>query len=224
MRVLLIEDEPGVARFIKKGLLEEGFAVDHAEDGEAGLDLAEIGGYDIFVVDVMLPGIDGMSVCRRLRARGDQTPILMLTVKAQIKDKVAGLDAGADDYLTKPFSFEEFLARVRALARRRSQEIVSLACGNLSLNALERRAEVNHHLMDLRPREFAVLEYLVRNQGRPVSRTRILENVWGYDFDPATNVLDVHIARLRDRLLEAKSTAKIRTVRGVGYQLEVGGE
>ena len=223
MRILLIEDEPGVARFVKKGLEEEGFSVDHASDGEAGLDLAELGGYDVMVVDVMLPGIDGMTLCRRLRSGGDQTPLLMLTVKSQVKDRVAGLDAGADDYLTKPFSFDEFLARVRALARRRGQEIVSLVCADLSLNAVERRAEVGREVLDLRPREFALLEFLMRNQGRPASRTRILENVWGYDFDPATNVVDVHIARLREKLLALGSQVQIRTVRGVGYQLEASG-
>ena len=223
MRILLVEDEPGVARFVKKGLEEEGFSVDHAADGEAGLDLAEIGGYDVMVVDVMLPGMDGMTLCRKIRNSGDQTPLLMLTVKTHVKDRVAGLDAGADDYLTKPFSFEEFLARVRALARRRSQEIVSLIAANLTLNAVERRAEVDRQVLDLRPREFAVLEFLMRNQGRPASRTRILENVWGYDFDPATNVVDVHIARLRDKLQEKNAQVEIRTVRGVGYQLETTG-
>ena len=223
MRILLVEDEPGVARFVKKGLEEEGFSVDHAADGEAGLDLAEIGGYDVMVVDVMLPGMDGMTLCRKIRNSGDQTPLLMLTVKTHVKDRVAGLDAGADDYLTKSFSFEEFLARVRALARRRSQEIVSLIAANLTLNAVERRAEVDRQVLDLRPREFAVLEFLMRNQGRPASRTRILENVWGYDFDPATNVVDVHIARLRDKLQEKNAQVEIRTVRGVGYQLETTG-
>ena len=221
MRILLVEDEQGVARFIKKGLEEEGFSVDHAGDGEGGLELAALGGYDVMIVDVMLPGMDGMVLCRRLRSSGNQTPILMLTVRSHIKDKVAGLDAGADDYLTKPFSFEEFLARVRALMRRRGQEIVSLTCGNLVLNAVERRTEIDHTPMELRPKEFAVLEFLLRNQGRPTSRTRILENVWGYDFDPATNILDVHIARLREKLESAGAQVRIRTVRGVGYQLEM---
>ncbi|MDH5753402.1 MAG: response regulator transcription factor, partial [Deltaproteobacteria bacterium] len=191
MRILLIEDEQGVARFIKKGLQEEGFAVEHAEDAEAGLELAGLGGFDVMVVDVMLPGMDGFTFCRNLRRGGDTTPVLMLTVKSGVKDKVSGLESGADDYLTKPFSFEEFLARIRALLRR-PRGMVSLSCGNLEMNPLEHSAWIidgGSVRLDLRPKEFAVLEYLVRNQGKVMSRTRMLENIWGYDFDPGTNIL-----------------------------------
>ena len=220
MRILLVEDEPGVAGFIKKGLEEEQYAVDHAEDAEAALELAALGQYDAMVVDVMLPGMDGMALCRALRARPDTTPILMLTVKNTVRDRVAGLDSGADDYLSKPFSFEEFLARIRALLRRRPREVVRLACGALSLDSVERQAALAGQRMDLRPKEFALLEYLLRNQGRVMSRTRILENVWGYDFDPGTNVVDVHIKRLREKLAREGAGVEIRTVRGVGYTLE----
>ncbi|MDH4247839.1 MAG: response regulator transcription factor [Deltaproteobacteria bacterium] len=219
MRILLVEDEAGVAGFIRKGLEEEQYAVDHAEDAEAALELAALGQYDAMVVDVMLPGMDGLAFCRTLRGRQDATPVLMLTVKSGVKEKVAGLDSGADDYLSKPFSFEEFLARIRALLRRRPRQVVGLACGALSLDSVDRQAAIRGRRMDLRPKEFALLEFLVRNQGRVMSRTRILENVWGYDFDPGTNVVDVHIKRLREKLAEDQAGAEIRTVRGVGYTL-----
>ena len=221
MRVLLIEDEPGVARFIKKGLEQERFAVDLATDGETGLQLALEESYDLMVVDVMLPNRDGMSVCRAVRQKRIHTPVLLLTAKDTVQDKVAGLDSGADDYLTKPFSFEELLARIRALMRRRHADVIELRLGALRIDPITHRAWVGDAELHLRPKEYAVLEFLVRNGGNVATRTRILENVWGYDFDPITNTLDVHVASLRSRLKEAAAPIRIRAVRGVGYQLEV---
>ena len=220
MRVLLIEDEPGVARFIKKGLEQEAFAVDVATDGDVGLELALGEPYDLMVVDVMLPGRDGLSVCRAVRQQRIHTPLLLLTARDRVQDKVAGLDSGADDYLTKPFSFEELLARIRALMRRRHAEVIELRLGPLRIDPITRRAFAEERELPLRPKEYAVLEFLVRNRGNLATRTRILENVWGYDFDPLTNTLDVHITSLRGKLKEASARIRIRTVRGVGYRLE----
>jgi len=220
MRILLVEDEPGVARFIRKGLEQEGHAVDLADDGDVGLHLALEEDYDLMVLDVMLPGPDGVSICSEVRRHHIATPVLMLTVKSTVADMVAGLDAGADDYLTKPFSFEEFLARVRALTRRRGADMVALELGPLRIDAVAHRVTVDGAELPLRPKEYAILAYLVRNAERVCSRTRILENVWGYDFDPMTNVLDVHIKSLRERLREAGGQVAIRTVRGMGYTVE----
>jgi len=220
MRVLLIEDEPGVARFIRKGLEQEGFAVDLATDGETGLVLAIEESYDLMIVDVMLPGRDGLSLCRAVRRQRIQTPVLMLTAKDTVEDKVAGLDSGADDYLTKPFSFEELLARIRALMRRRHADVVESRFGPLRVDPTVHRAWAGERELELRPKEFAILSFLVRNGDNVATRTRILENVWGYDFDPLTNTLDVHITSLRSRLKAVSSSVRIRTVRGVGYRLE----
>jgi len=221
MRVLLIEDEPGVAKFIRKGLLQEGFAVDLAADGETGLQLAVGEAYDLMIIDVMLPRLDGLSLCRSLRAQRIHTPALMLTARDTVEDKVAGLDSGADDYLTKPFSFEELLARIRALMRRRHADVVESSFGPLRLDPATHRAWAGDTELQLRPKEFAILAFLVRNRGNVCTRTRIMENVWGYDFDPLTNTLDVHIKALRNRLKDATAGVHIQTVRGVGYQLVV---
>lgn len=221
MRILLIEDEQGVANFVKKGLEEERYTVDLVTDGLSGLEHGRSGQYDVIVMDVMLPKMEGFEVCKALRDEGIQTPVLMLTAKINVADKVKGLDKGADDYMTKPFSFEEFLARVRALLRRKQTEMVKLEVGPLEINTQSHRVFLEGNELVLRPKEYAILEYLVRNQERVVSRTQILENVWGYDFDPTTNVVDVHIKSIRKKLEELSSVEFIRTIRGVGYMLEL---
>lgn len=220
MAILLVEDEKGVAGFIKKGLEEELYSVDVAADGPEGLSLALMNPYDLIILDIMLPGIDGIEVCRRLRQKGIKTPIMMLTARDLVTDKVRGLDSGADDYLTKPFLFDEFLARVRALLRRRSDAIVELTCRELRVDILSHRAYIGTTQIPLRPKEFAILEYLLRNKGRVVSRTQILENVWGYNFDPTTNIVDVHIKALREKISQIGATDYIRTVRGIGYSID----
>lgn len=219
MRILLVEDEKGVAAFVKKGLEEENFAVDQAFDGEVGMELALQENYDAIILDVMLPVMDGMTVCKTLRDKGIKTPILMLTAKSEVKDRVQGLDSGADDYLIKPFSFDEFLARVRALLRRKDDEYVVLESGPIKLNPGSLRVFVNEQEINLRPKEYAILEYLLRNKGRIISRTKILENIWGYNYDPNTNIVDVHIKTLRDRLAEVVNESFIKTVRGMGYMI-----
>ena len=216
----MVEDEQGVANFIKKGLEEERYNVDRVADGRSGLEYAQTGGYDLIILDVMLPQMTGFEVCEQLRSSGIQTPVLMLTAKIDVADKVTGLDKGADDYLTKPFSFEEFLARVRALLRRKKTDLLKLEVGALHLNTQSHRVFLGEEELPLRPKEYAILEYLVRNQDRVVSRTQILENVWGYDFDPTTNVVDVHIKSIRKKMEELTHERYIRTIRGVGYMLE----
>lgn len=219
MRILLVEDEQGVANFIKKGLEEERYTVDLVTDGQAGLEHGLTGQYDLLILDLMLPKKSGFDVAKGLRDNGIQTPILMLTAKISVQDKVKGLDVGADDYLTKPFSFEEFLARVRALLRRKQTEMIKLEVGELEVNTLSHRVFLEGKELVLRPKEYAILEYLVRAKDCVVSRTQILENVWGYDFDPTTNVVDVHIKSIRKKLEELTSKEYISTVRGVGYMV-----
>jgi len=222
MRILLVEDEVGVANFIKKGLEEERYIVDACSDGEEGLEYALAGQYDLIILDLMLPKKTGFEVCKEARTQGIQTPVLMLTAKIDVKDKVKGLDYGADDYMTKPFSFDEFLARVRALLRRKQTELITLDVGELEVNTQSHRVYVGKEELMLRPKEYAILEYLIRSKECVVSRTQILENVWGYDFDPTTNVVDVHIKSIRKKLEEISDTAYIRTVRGVGYMITPG--
>ncbi|OGH00903.1 MAG: DNA-binding response regulator [Candidatus Lambdaproteobacteria bacterium RIFOXYD1_FULL_56_27] len=219
MRILLVEDEQGVANFIKKGLEEERYTVDLVTDGQAGLEHGLTGQYDLLILDLMLPKKSGFEVAKGLRDTGIQTPILMLTAKISVQDKVKGLDVGADDYLTKPFSFEEFLARVRALLRRKQTEMIKLEVGDLEVNTLSHRVFLDGKELVLRPKEYAILEYLVRAKDCVVSRTQILENVWGYDFDPTTNVVDVHIKSIRKKLEELTPKEYISTVRGVGYMV-----
>jgi two-component system, OmpR family, response regulator len=221
VNVLLVEDDPTIAGFVEKGLKESGFAVDHAFDGRDGLERAVGGRYDAAIVDVMLPGLDGLSLIDALRARGLRTPVLILSAKRSVDDRVRGLQAGGDDYLTKPFAFAELLARVQALIRRASgaSEPTRLTVADLSLDLLTRRVERNGQRLDLRPREFALLEYLMRNAGRVVSKTSILSHVWGYNFDPNTNVVDVLVSRLRDKIDRPFATKLLHTVRGVGYVL-----
>jgi len=220
MRVLLIEDEPGISRFIKKGLEEENYTVDIADNGEDGLHMGVTENYDIIVLDVMLPKIDGFEVCAGVRRAGISTPILMLTAKVAVSDKVRGLDSGADDYLTKPFSFDEFLARIRSLMRRGVAPSPKLSVCELSINLQSHRAYIGGQELVLRPKEYAMLEYLLRNSGRIVTRTQITENVWGYDFDSNTNIVDVHIKSLRKKIAELTDKCYIQTKRGMGYMLD----
>jgi two-component system OmpR family response regulator len=221
MRLLIVEDDPTIADFIAEGLSEAGFAVDVAADGERGLELATSAAYDVAIVDVMLPKIDGLTVIDRLRARGVRTPVLILSAQRSVDDRVRGLQAGGDDYLTKPFAFAELLARVQALIRRSSGAVepTRLTIGDLSLDLLTRRVERAGRVLDLRPREFALLEYLMRNPGRVISKTMILSHVWGYNFNPGTNVVDVLVSRLRDRIDRDFEPTLLHTVRGVGYRL-----
>ena len=221
MHVLLVEDDSTISDFVEKGLREAGFAVDHAPDGRDGLQRALGGRYDAAIVDVMLPGMDGLSLIDALRSRGVRTPVLILSARRSVDDRVRGLQAGGDDYLTKPFAFAELLARVQALIRRASgaAEPTRLTVADLWLDLLTRHVQRGTQNVDLRPREFALLEYLMRNAGRVVSKTSILSHVWGYNFDPNTNVVDVLVSRLRDRIDRPFPTKLIHTVRGVGYVL-----
>ena len=215
--MLLVEDEKGVANFIKKGLEEEYYTIDHAKDAEEALLFFDGNTYDMIILDVMMPGMNGFELCKKIRKKGIQSPILMLTARDAVKDKVQGLDSGADDYLTKPFSFEEFLARVRALLRRKQDTLTEFTYGVLKIDAVSHRVHAGGKEIMLRPKEFAILMYLVKNKGRVLSRTQILENIWGYDFNPNTNIVDVHINSLRERLKEHDLAGCIRSVRGVGY-------
>jgi heavy metal response regulator len=223
MRVLVAEDDPVIADFVAQGLREAGYAVDVASTGPDGLRMASSGSYDAAVIDVMLPGLDGLSLIEQLRAKKIQTPVLILSARHSVDDRVKGLQAGGDDYLTKPFAFAELLARLQALLRRAgaTTEPTRLVVGDLSLDLLSRRVERAGRPIDLRPREFALLEYLMRHPGRVLSKTMILSHVWGYSFDPGTNVVDVLVSRLRDRIDESFDKKLIHTVRGAGYVLKV---
>jgi two-component system OmpR family response regulator len=221
VRVLLVEDDPTIAEFVERGLREAGFAVERASDGRTGFDKAMAGTYDAAILDVMLPHMDGLTMIDALRGRGIRMPVLILSAKRSVDDRVRGLQAGGDDYLTKPFEFGELLARVQALIRRATgaSEPTRLSAGDLSLDLLTRKVQRGGQPIDLRPREFALLEYLMRNAGRVVSKTSILSHVWGYNFDPNTNVVDVLVSRLRDRIDKPFSDKLLQTVRGVGYVL-----
>lgn len=224
MRILVAEDDEVIAGFVSQGLREAGYAVDVATTGPDALKKALEGGYDAAVMDVMLPGLDGLSVIEQLRAKRKQTPVLILSARHTVDDRVKGLQAGGDDYLTKPFAFAELLARLQALLRRSAgtTEPTRLVVGDLTLDLLTRRVERGGRTIELRPREFALLEYLMRHPGRVLSKTMILSHVWGYSFDPGTNVVDVLVSRLRDQIDEGFATKMIHTVRGAGYVLKVG--
>lgn len=223
MRALIVEDDPTLASFVTKGLREAGFAVDHAADGASALRLARAAPYDIAVVDLMLPVLDGMSLIRAMRQEGMRTPVLILSAKQSVDERVRGLEIGGDDYLTKPFAFPELLARVHALIRRSSGAATStqLSFADLTLDLLSRRAVRGGREIELRAREFALLEYLMRNAGRVVTKTMILSHVWDYTFDPQTNVVDVLVHRLREKVDRGFPTRLIHTVRGSGYVLKV---
>ena len=220
MRILLVEDERRIADFIRKGLSECGYAVDVASDGEEALDWPEVAEFDIIILDVMLPVRDGIEVCRELRRRRVQTPILMLTARDAVEDRVRGLDSGADDYLVKPFAFAELLARLRALARREpSVSGTRLQAGDLTLDTATREVSRQDQSIALTSKEYALLEYLMRHPNQVLTRTMIAEHVWNYDFDNATNVIDVHIRNLRRKIDDPFPRKLIHTVRGAGYRL-----
>jgi two-component system OmpR family response regulator len=222
MRVLLVEDDKKIASFISKGLKEAGFATDHAGDGVDGLHLALNEPYDAAIIDIMLPRLDGLSLIEELRRKKVNTPIIVLSAKRSVDDRIKGLQIGGDDYLTKPFSFSELLARVQALIRRSSgvTEPNMLEVRDLSMNIITREITRGDRKIELQPREFSLLEYLMRNKGRVLSKTMILEHVWDYDFDPQTNVVDVLVCRLRNKVEKEFEHKLIRTIRGVGYVLK----
>lgn len=223
MRALLVEDDRTIAAFVAKGLKEAGFTVDHAADGITGLGLARQGPHDVAIVDIMLPSLDGLSLIESMRREGVRTPVLILSARQSVDDRVRGLTIGGDDYLTKPFAFPELLARVHALIRRATgaPRLTELTVGELTLDLVSRRAMRAGREIELRPREFALLEYLMRNAGRVVSKTMILSHVWDYSFDPQTNVVDVLVFRLREKIDKGFPTKLIQTVRGAGYVLKV---
>jgi len=223
MRILLVEDDKGASRFIKKGLSESGYVVDAVYDGEEGLHLGQTQSYDLIVLDVMLPELSGFEVLKTLRKKGKCTPVIILTARDAREDVVHGLDLGADDYLVKPFAFAELLARIRAVLRRgqKEQEVTAITVDTLTLNILSHAAEREGHTIELSAREYQLLEYLMRNSGQVLTRTMILEQVWGYDFDTGSNVIDVHINRLRSKVDKGFDVRLIHTIKGVGYVLKV---
>jgi len=224
MRALVIEDDPEVSSYIGKGLREQGFTVDTALDGKDGFGLASTQNYDVMIVDRMLPEMDGLSIIKSVRAAGNNTPVIILSALGEVDDRVRGLQAGGDDYLVKPFAFSELLARIDAMVRRASTQtgavVTELSVGDLKMNLLNRSVTREGKKIDLQSREFKLLEYLVKHQGQVVTRTMLLENVWNYHFDPQTNVIDVHISRLRSKIDKDFDPPLIRTVRGAGYIIE----
>jgi two-component system OmpR family response regulator len=222
MRILVIEDDDKIASFVLNGLKQSGFAVDHAADGDAGWALCESVTYDAIVLDIMLPQLDGLSLLRRLRKEDSRVPVLLLSAKASVDNRVAGLQAGADDYLTKPFAFSELLARLQALIRRATHttEPTTLTVGDLSMNLLTREVMRDGQVIELQNREFGLLELLMRHPGRPVTKTMILEHLWDFSFDPQTNVVDVLAHRLRSKVERNFPRKILQTIRGVGYVLK----
>lgn len=222
MRVLVVEDDLEAAAYIVKGLRESGHVVDHAADGDDGLNLAMSGQFDVLVIDRMLPKQDGLSVVSSLRDEGRTTPVLFLSALGEVEDRVSGLRAGGDDYLTKPFAFAELLARIEVLVRRASPgeaQQTRMRVGDLEMDLLSRKVTRDGTDIDLQPREFRLLEYLMKHAGQVVTRTMLLENVWEYHFDPQTNVIDVHVSRLRAKIDKNFETPLLHTVRGAGYTL-----
>jgi DNA-binding response OmpR family regulator len=220
MRILVIEDERKVASFIKRGLEEERYLVDTAADGELGLSMATAGGYDAIVLDVMLPKMDGFEVLSRLRTAGHATPVLMLTARGTTEDRVQGLDLGADDYLAKPFHFEELAARLRSILRRTTTEkTTKLSCGPLTLDLVSHFAYRDDQEIELTTKEYALLEYLMRNKERVLSRSLIMQHVWKHNFDPESNIIDVYIKRLRQKIEHPDRPQLVQSIRGVGYRM-----
>ncbi|MBN1907293.1 MAG: response regulator transcription factor [Deltaproteobacteria bacterium] len=222
MRILLVEDDIKIASFITKGLKEAGFVVDHVADGEAGLDLASSESYDAAIIDIMLPKLDGLSLIDQIRSGGNKMPVLILSAKQSVEDRVKGLQTGSDDYLTKPFAFSELLARIHALIRRGSNlsDTSLLEIADLKVNLLTHEVTRGNEKIDLQPREYVLLVYLLRNKGKIVSKTMIMENVWDYNFDPQTNVVEARVCRLRDKIDRAFDKKLIHTIRGVGYAIK----
>lgn len=221
MRILVVDDDRRLCGIIKRGLLEEAYAVDVAYDGEEGEYMAETNPYDLIILDVMMPKKDGIEVCRELRSKGVNSPIMMLTAKDSVEDRVKGLDAGADDYMVKPFAFNELLARVRALLRREGMfKTPELRAGDLVLNTLNRQVQRGKNTIDLTAKEYAVLEFLMRHPNMVITRTMLEEHVWDYDFDSVSNLVDVYIKRLRQKLEIEGESSLIQTVRGAGYRLK----
>jgi len=222
MRILVVEDDKKIASFVKKGLEAAGFAVDHAPDGEEGLHLALTESYDAAIIDLMLPRLDGLTLIENIRNDRINTPIIILSAKGSIDDRVRGLQTGSDDYLTKPFAFSELLARVQALIRRSTgtSEPTTLSLADLTMDLLAREIYRSGKKIELQPKEFSLLEYLMRNAGKVVSKTMIMEHVWDYHFDPQTNVVEARVSRLRDKIDKGFGDKLIHTVRGVGYVLK----
>jgi two-component system OmpR family response regulator len=224
MHILIVEDDAETASYMRKGLTEAGYTVDHADNGRDGLFLATSGSFDAIVMDRMLPGLEGLAVLQALRAANITTPVLILSALGQVDDRVKGLKAGGDDYLSKPFAFSELLARIEALLRRRDGKAVEtkLAVGDLEVDLLTRQVRRAGRPIDLQPREFRLLEYMMRHAGQVVTRTMLLEGVWDYHFDPQTNVIDVHISRLRQKLDKGFDKPLLHTMRGAGYSIRAG--
>lgn len=223
MRILVVEDDKKIASFVVKGLRQAGFTVDHADNGQTGLELALASPYDAAVIDLMLPKLDGLSLIERLRQNKVPTPVIILSAKRSVDDRIKGLQSGGDDYLTKPFSFAELLARLYALIRRATHENepTRFVVGDLSLDLLTREVSRGSIKINLQPREFTLLEHLMRNYGRVVSKTMIIEQVWGYSYDPMTNIVDVLVSRLRNKIDRDFDIKLIQTYRGVGYALKL---
>ncbi|GAC1503283.1 MAG: response regulator transcription factor [Ktedonobacteraceae bacterium] len=223
MHILVVEDEQRLALLLRRVLLEERHMVDLAHDGHKGLELALSGTYDVVVLDVMLPGLDGVEICRQMRAERVMSSVLMLTARGAVEDRVLGLNVGADDYLTKPFAMEELLARINALLRRRDRpfdELPQLKVGDLTLDLVRHEARRGQRVIELTAKEFALLEYLMRHAGRALTRTQIIDAVWRYDMDALSNVVDIYIHYLRDKIDEGAARPLIKTMRGVGYKIE----
>ncbi len=223
MHILIVEDEQRLAYLLRRVLLEERHTVDLAHDGETGLDLALSDTYDVVILDVMLPGIDGLEICRQMRADHLLSPVLMLTARGGIEDRVTGLNVGADDYLTKPFAMEELLARINALLRRRDRhfdDTLQLSTGDLTLDLMRHEARRSGRVIELTAKEFSLLEYLMRHPGQVLTRTQIVDAVWRYDLDAISNVVDIYIHYLREKIDHGFPRALIKTVRGVGYKIE----
>jgi two-component system OmpR family response regulator len=226
MRVLIVEDNRETAQFVQRGLRELNHIAELAYDGEDGLEMARAGDYDVLVIDRMLPSLDGLSLIQALRGAGDQTPVLILSAMSHVDDRIKGLRAGGDDYLTKPFALAELIARIEVLARRRhpDEQTTRYVVGDLILDRLTHKVARGGEAIVLQPREFRLLEYLMRNAGQVVTRTMLLENVWDYHFDPQTNVIDVHISRLRGKIDRNFERPLLHTVRGAGYMMRDGGD
>ncbi|HYP08913.1 MAG TPA: response regulator transcription factor [Bryobacteraceae bacterium] len=220
MRFLVVEDEQRIADFVKRGLESAGYAVDTAADGRSAIDMVHATDYDLIILDMMLPDIDGLKVLERIRNRKTSPPVLILSARGSVDDRVKGLELGADDYLVKPFAFVELLARVRVLLRRGAPMPERLQIGDLVLDCIRRRVTRGGEAIELAPKEFSILEYLMRNRGRPLSRTMIVEHVWDMDYDGLTNIVDVYIRHLRSKIDDKWPTKLLHTVRGIGYMLD----